>query len=163
MGLVPDMSVAENLILRDYRRPPFCGRLFLNLDLITQHAERLIADYGIMTPSLHTPAKLLSGGNIQRLILARETSGQPRLIVAAHPTYGLDVGATEQIRRLLLEQRERGTAILLVSEDLDEIMELSDRIAVMFEGHIVGIVDAEEADVEEIGMMMVGGTRARSR
>ncbi len=160
MGLVPDMSVAENLILKDYRCPPFCGRFFLNFDFITRHAQELIADYEIMTPSLRTPAKLLSGGNIQRLILARETSGHPRLIVAAHPTYGLDVGATEQIRHLLLKQRERGVAILLVSEDLDEIMQMSDRIGVMFEGQIVGIVEAGKADVEEIGMMMVGGKKA---
>lgn len=157
MGLVPDMSVAENLILKDYRCLPFCKGFFLNVDFIAQRVRKLISEYEIMTPSKDTPAKLLSGGNIQRLILARETSKEPHLIVAAHPTYGLDVGATEQIRRLLLEQRERGAAILLVSEDLDEIMELSDRIAVMFEGNIVDTVDAEGAEVEEIGMMMVGG------
>jgi len=161
VGLVPGMSVAENLILRDYRCPPFCRGLFLNLGFIAQRAEELISEYEIMTPSKDTPAKLLSGGNIQRLILAREISQEPRLIVAAHPTYGLDVGATEHIRRSLLEQREKGAAILLVSEDLEEIMQMSDRIAVMFEGEIVGIMDAAEAKVEEIGLMMAGGRRLR--
>jgi len=156
MGLVPNMSVAENLILKNYRRPPYSRQLFLNYPFIDRHAEKLISEYNIVTPSKETPAKLLSGGNIQRLILAREISEEPRLIVAAHPTYGLDVGATEHIRQLLLKQRERGAAILLVSEDLEEIMIMSDRIAVMFEGEIVGILDATEAEVEEIGMMMAG-------
>jgi len=156
MGLVPNMSVAENLILKNYRCPPCSSRLFLNLPFIGQHAEELISEYNIVTPSKETPAKLLSGGNIQRLILARELSEEPRLIVAAHPTYGLDVGATEHIRQLLLKQREEGAAVLLVSEDLEEIMQMSDRIAVMFEGNIVGIVDTKGAKVEEIGMMMAG-------
>ncbi|MDH5362391.1 MAG: heme ABC transporter ATP-binding protein, partial [Aigarchaeota archaeon] len=114
------------------------------------------------TPSDKTPAKLLSGGNIQRLILARETSEQPKLILAAHPTYGLDVGATEHIRKLLLNQRERGAAILLVSEDLEEIMMLSDRIAVMFEGEIMGTMDAATARLEDIGLMMAGAKRIAS-
>ncbi|HID87793.1 MAG TPA: ATP-binding cassette domain-containing protein, partial [Anaerolineae bacterium] len=156
MGLAPNMSVAENLILKDYRCPPVCKGLFLDLGFIAQRARELISQYDIVAPSKDTPAKLLSGGNIQRLILARELSEEPRLIVAAHPTYGLDVGATEQIRQLLLRQREQGAAILLVSEDLEEIMTMSDRIAVMFEGEIVGIVDAAEAEVEEIGLMMAG-------
>jgi len=159
MGLAPNMSVAENLILKDYRCPPVCKGLFLDLGCIAQRARELISKFDIITPGKDTPAKLLSGGNIQRLILAREISEEPRLIVAAHPTYGLDVGATEHIRQLLLKQREEGVAILLVSEDLDEIMQISDRIAVMFEGSIVGIVDAEGAEVEEIGMMMVGAKR----
>ena len=156
MGLVPNMSVAENLILKNYRCPPCSGRLFLNHLFIDQRAEKLISEYNIVTPSKETPAKLLSGGNIQRLILAREISEEPRLIVASHPTYGLDVGATEHIRQLLLKQREKGAAILLVSEDLEEIMIMSDRIAVMFEGEVVGLMDAAEAEVEKIGLMMAG-------
>lgn len=163
MGLIPDMSVAENLILKAYRCSPCSQRLFLNSAFIGQYAERLISEYEIVTPSKDGPAKLLSGGNIQKLILARETSEEPVLIVAAHPTYGLDVGATERIRQLLLEQSERGAAILLVSEDLEEIMTLSDRIAVMFEGKIVGIVAAAEADIEEIGSMMVGARKGQER
>ncbi len=158
MGMVPNMSVAENLILKGYDRPPFSRGLFLDQKAVREHAERIVREFQIDTPSLWTPTKLLSGGNIQRLILGRELALNPRLIVASHPTYGLDVGATEYIRRLLLEQREKGVAILLVSEDLEEIFTLSDRIAVMFEGRIMGIVDAEEADVETIGAMMAGLT-----
>jgi len=109
-----------------------------------------------MTPSVDTPVKFLSGGNIQRLILARELSGDPKLIIAAHPTYGLDVGATEQIRQLLLRQRQRGAGVLLVSEDIEEVMSLSDQVAVMFEGKIVGKMSIEEADLEDIGLMMTG-------
>jgi len=159
VGLVPNMSVAENLILKNYRQAPFSNKLFLNFTSIDQWAEKLISHYNIITPSKETPAKLLSGGNIQKLILARETSNNPRLIVAAHPTYGLDIGATENIRLLLLKQREMGGAVLLVSEDLEEIMSLSDRIAVMFKGEIMGIIDAEDAKKEEIGLMMAGAKR----
>ncbi len=158
MGMVPNMSVAENLILKGYDRPPFSRGLFLDQRAVREHAERIIREFQIATPSPWTPAKLLSGGNIQRLILGRELALNPRLIVAAHPTYGLDVGATEYIRQVLLRERERGSAILLVSEDLEEVLTLSDRIAVMFEGRIMGIVDAEEADVEVIGAMMAGLT-----
>jgi len=159
MGLVPNMSVAENLILKRYREPTFSRGLMLDKEKIEEFAKELVKKYEIMTPSIHTPAKLLSGGNIQRLILARELSGSPKLIVAAHPTYGLDVAATEYIRKLLLEQKKKGAAVLLVSEDLEEIMELSDRIAVMFEGEVMGIVDAEKASIEEIGLMMAGVKR----
>jgi len=160
MGLVPNMTVAENLILKRYNRLPFSRRLFLNTTSISINADELISEYDIVTPSNETPAKLLSGGNIQRLILARETSEQPKLILAAHPTYGLDVGATEHIRKLLLKQRERGAAILLVSEDLEEIMTLSDRIAVMFEGEIMGTMDAATARLDDIGLMMTGAKRS---
>ncbi|HDM27029.1 MAG TPA: ABC transporter ATP-binding protein, partial [Candidatus Bathyarchaeota archaeon] len=156
MGLVPNMTVAENLVLKSYRRPPFCRSLLLDYGEIRKYAEKMVSKYNIVTPSIDTPAKLLSGGNIQRLILARETSGRPRLVVAAHPTYGLDVGATEYIRKLLLKLREQGAAILLVSEDLEEVLTLSDRVAVMFEGQFMGVLKAEEADMEEIGLMMAG-------
>ena len=156
VGTVPNLSVAENFILKAYDQAPFCRRLFLDRAAVEAHADRLIAEYGVATPSPETPLKLLSGGNIQRAILARETSGAPRLLIAAHPTSGLDVGATEYIRQTLLAQREQGTAILLVSEDLEEILQLSDRIAVMYGGQIMGILPAERADLEVIGMMMAG-------
>lgn len=160
LGIVPALAVEENLILKKHHRPPFCRFLFLNLAAMRGFAEKAIAQYEILTPSPRTPAKLLSGGNIQRLILARELSGKPAVVIAAHPTYGLDVGATEQIRQLLLRQREEGAAVLLVSEDLEEIMELSDRIAVMFRGEIMGIVPAGEATLAEIGLMMAGERRS---
>ena len=156
IGIVGDLSVADNLILREYRKTPFSKRIFLKKDLIEKHANKLVKEYNIITPSISTPAKLLSGGNIQRLIVARELQGQPKLIVAAHPTYGLDVAATEQIRQWLLKQRELGIAVLLISEDLDEIFSISDRIAVIFEGTVMGTVDADKANLEDIGMMMAG-------
>ncbi len=156
VGLVPGLSVAENLILKDYCHAPFSQGAFLNHAAISAHADRLIAQYSVTTPSQDTPVKLLSGGNIQRVILARETSHAPILLIAAHPTSGLDVGATEHIRQLLLAQRDQGTAVLLVSEDLEEVLQLSERIAVMFEGRIMGIMSASQADLGTIGMMMAG-------
>ena len=163
MGIVPGMSIEDNLILKKHHRPPFSRGPLLQLRKVHAFAKRVIEEYDIMTPSPGTPAKLLSGGNIQRLILARELSGQPGLVVAAHPTYGLDVGATEQIRQLLIKQRDSGVGVLLVSEDLEEIMALSDRIAVMFRGEIMGIVSASEAKIEEIGLMMAGERRQQEQ
>ena len=155
-GIVPDLSVAENLILKLYKVPPFKRGFFLDEEYILSWSRKVVSDFGIVTPNVRAPAGSLSGGNIQRLILARELSTRPKLIVASHPTFGLDVAATEQIRSLLIEQRERGAGVLLVSEDLSEIMELSDRIAVMHEGQIVGLLSPSEADVEKIGLMMSG-------
>lgn len=156
VGLVPSLSVAENLVLKDYCKEPFCKGALLDYAAINSHAESLVRQYSVVTPSKETPAKLLSGGNIQRVILARETNETPTLLLVAHPTSGLDVGATESIRQLLLRQRDQGTAILLISEDLEEILQLSDRIAVMFEGKIMGILPAAQAELETIGMMMAG-------
>jgi simple sugar transport system ATP-binding protein len=155
-GIVGTMSVAENLVLRRYRYPPFSRGVLLDPEAIIAFVRRMITEYSITTPDPRVPARALSGGNIQRLILARELSGDPWLIVAAHPTSGLDISATEQIHSLLLTRRGRGAGILLVSEDLDEILALSDRIAVMYEGRIVGIVPAAEVDRERLGLMMTG-------
>ena len=157
MGIVGTMTVAENLILRRYRYPPFARGPLLDSHAMLQFARRLILEYNIATPRPTTLAKLLSGGNIQRLILARELSAQPALIVAAHPTSGLDVSATDQIHRLFVQRRDAGTGVLLVSEDLEEVMRLSDRVAVMFGGQLVGIVPAG-TDREAIGLMMAGQT-----
>lgn len=156
MGIVPALSIRENLILKKYRRPPYCRREFLERQKIEQNAHCAIKDYQIAAPNCETAAKLLSGGNIQKVVLARELSENPSLIIAVHPTYGLDIGATEQVRQILLAQRERSAAILLISEDLDEIMTMSDRILVMCHGEVMGIIDAENADIEEIGLMMAG-------
>ncbi len=142
--------------MKNYRALPFSRRVFLNRSSINRNAEEKISRYNVITPSSDTPVGLLSGGNIQKLILAREISGEPKLLIAAYPTYGLDVGSVESIREILLKQRERKSAILLVSEDLDEIMMMSDRIAVMYEGRIMGIVNADEVTREEIGLMMTG-------
>ena len=118
------------------------------------HANNLKDDYEIMAPSVDTRVRLLSGGNLQRVILAREISGKPQVILAVQPTRGLDVGAIEGVRQLLLEQREAGAAILLISEELEELFSLSDRIAVIYEGEIMGVF--EEPDQETIGLMMAG-------
>ncbi|CAN5483442.1 ABC transporter ATP-binding protein [soil metagenome] len=160
VGVVPGLSVADNLALRHYRYPPFSRGPILDGGAVRRFAERAIRDYEIATPSPRTPARLLSGGNVQKLILARELSGEPRLVVAAHPTYGLDVGASELTHRLLAAQRERGAGLLLVSEDLDEILRLCDRIMVLFAGESMGIVSAEAADRERLGLMMAGAARA---
>jgi len=156
MGIVPALGIRENLILKSYRHPPFSRWGFLNRKESDANACRAMEDYQIAAPSDETATKLLSGGNIQRVVLARELSGDPRLIVAAHPTYGLDVGATEQVRQVLLDQRERGAAVLLISEDLEEVMTISDRILVLFSGEVMGIIDADSADAEQIGLMMAG-------
>lgn len=155
-GLIPSMSVKENLMLREYCNEPYCGTFLLNMDYIRQDVDEKVSEYDVVTPSLDTPAELLSGGNLQRLMLARETSGAPKLLIAAYPTHGLDVGSVEDIRNLLLNQRREGGAIFLISEDLDEIMMLSDRIAVIYEGGLMGIVDADEIDKEDLGLMMTG-------
>jgi len=157
MGTVGTMTVAENLILRRYRYPPFSRGPVLNHAATLTFAKQVIIEYGITTPGPNTLAKQLSGGNIQRVILARELSAQPAVIVAAHPTYGLDVGATQQIHRLLLHRRDSGLGVLLVSEDLDEILALSDRVGVMFGGELVAVVPANTSK-ETIGLMMTGQT-----
>jgi ABC-type uncharacterized transport system ATPase subunit len=156
LGVVPGMSVAENLVLRRYRDPPFSRGPILQLGAVRAFAQEMIAAYEIATPGPDAPTRQLSGGNIQRLILGRELSGAPRVIIAAHPTSGLDVSATEQIHTLLLRRRDAGAAILLVSEDLDEILALSDRVAVLFRGEVAGTVPADEATAERIGLLMMG-------
>ncbi len=159
VGLVMNLSVAENLILRCYRDPPICSGLFLDGDAIAGRAEELMEAYDVMAPSIGARARLLSGGNLQKLILAREISSRPALMVAVYPTRGLDIRATEAVRRLLLEQRQAGGAILLISEDLDELLSMSDRIAVVYEGQIMDVVDAQEASIEELGLMMAGSVK----
>lgn len=155
-GVVQEFSVAENLILQDHHRTPFSRRTFLNFRAIAQRSRELVADFQVKTPTIETPVKSLSGGNIQKLILARELARDPRVLVAAQPTRGVDIGATEYIHQRLLDQRTAGTATLLISEDLDEILALSDRIVVLYEGRVMGIVDRDETDAEELGLLMAG-------
>lgn len=155
-GMIKDFTIAENLILREHHKEPYSKRGFLNLKKIAAHSANLIDAYRVKTPSAETPAKSLSGGNIQKVVLARELSRQPRVIVAAQPTRGLDIGATEYVHAQLLKQRQAGTAILLISEDLDEILAMSDRIAVIYEGQIIGITPRAEATLEQLGLQMAG-------
>jgi simple sugar transport system ATP-binding protein len=159
-GLVLDFSVGENLVLKNYYAPPFSRRGLLKYDRIFDHAAGLIGEYDIRTPDEKTPARALSGGNQQKVIVAREVAGDPDLLIATQPTRGLDVGAIEFIHRKLIEQRDSGKAVLLHSLELDEILNLSDRIAVMYEGRIVGVLDPRETDEQEIGLLMSGGRAA---
>ena len=155
-GSIGEFSVAENLVLQNHAEAQFVNGPFFDFGAIASHANSLIARFNIKTPSHETRAKNLSGGNLQKLILARELSRSPRVLVASQPTRGVDIGATEYIRSVLLAQRRAGVAILLISEDLDEIMALSDRIAVLYEGEVVGVVEREAADIEHLGLMMAG-------
>ena len=155
-GMIKEFTVAENLILREHHKRPFSKGGLLNLKAIASHSADLITNYQIKTPSQETPAKSLSGGNIQKVVVARELSREPRVIIAAQPTRGLDVGAMEYVRERLLEERKSGTAILLISEDLDEIFALADRIAVIYEGQIMGIVKRKDATPEKLGLLMAG-------
>ncbi len=161
-GAIREFSVQENIFLRDHASPKFTRSIFLNLPEMKTHARMLVGKFAVKTPNLDTPLKNLSGGNIQKLIMARELSRQPKVLIAAQPTRGVDIGASEYIRQRLLEQRAAGVAILLISEDLDEILELSDRIAVMYEGRIVDIVQRGEATPEEIGLRMAGVVKEKS-
>lgn len=155
-GMIRNFTVAENMILREHHKQPFSRSGFLNLRSISNHSEELIKKFRVKTPSQDTLVKNLSGGNIQKVVLARELSRQPRVIIAAQPTRGLDIGATEYVREQLLEQRRKGVAVMLISEDLDEILALSDRIAVIYEGQIMDIVPREEATPEKLGLLMAG-------
>ncbi len=157
-GVSPSLSVADNLILKSHRRRPIATFGLLRHDLIAANARELISRFAVAAPGPDTPARLLSGGNVQKVVLARELSSQPMAIVAANPTRGLDVGATESVRALLLKAAAGGVGILLISEDLDEILMLADRIAVIYEGRIVGVVPRDEADVQHIGLMMAGAS-----
>ena len=157
-GVSPSLSIAENLVLKSHRRPPISTHGVLRHDRIMRNARELITQFAIAAPGPDTPARLLSGGNVQKVVLARELSSSPEVIVAANPTRGLDVGATEAVRGLLLEAAGRGVGILLISEDLDEILLLADRIAVIYEGRIVGVVPGSTADVQQLGLMMAGAS-----
>lgn len=158
MGVVREFSVTENAILETHAHPPFAQGIFLDFSKIESHVRQWLREFDVKTPALNTPVKNLSGGNIQKLIFARELTRRPKLLIAAQPTRGVDIGATEYIHKQLLEQRSAGTAILLISEVLDEVLTLADRIAVMYEGEIVGIVPPNTS-VQELGLMMAGAKR----
>jgi simple sugar transport system ATP-binding protein len=155
-GLLMDLSVEENLILEKHNGSDFRGWGLMNFARVHQFSDELIASYSIKTHGRDAMTKSLSGGNLQKVMLARELAGKPAVVVASQPTRGLDVGAMEFIHQRLLQERERGAAILLVSEDLEEVFALSDRIAVLFEGEIMGEVAVGEASREQIGLWMSG-------
>ena len=156
-GSVPTMSVAENLALRDFARAPLARGPWRDVRVQNERARDLVARYAVATPGVGTPLRSLSGGNIQKLIFARELLGAPKVVLAVHPSYGLDVGATEQLHAELLACAARGAGVLLVSEDLDELLLLSDRVAVMAGGELRGPFPAREVTREQLGLLMTGG------
>ncbi|MFN8486777.1 MAG: ABC transporter ATP-binding protein [Caldilineaceae bacterium] len=157
VGSAPNLSITDNVIMKSYRQAPLAHGWSLNQAMARKTAQLLKEEYSILAPNVDTQVRLLSGGNLQRTILARELSAKPKLLIAMQPTRGLDVGAIEGVQRLLLVQREAGAAILLSSEELEELFALSDRIVVMYEGEIVG--EVIEHDTEKIGLMMTGGKK----
>ncbi|MBF2005609.1 MAG: ABC transporter ATP-binding protein [Chlorogloeopsis fritschii C42_A2020_084] len=162
-GLVLQFSIAQNLILKAFKKVPFCRRFLLQQDAITNNAKSAMQEFDIRAMGIDVKVNQLSGGNQQKVVLARELSGEPALIVAMQPTRGLDVGATEAVQRRLLAERDRGAAILYISTELEEVMAMSDRIAVMYRGEFVGVLDAQRATVEEIGLLMGGGIKRRKQ
>jgi simple sugar transport system ATP-binding protein len=159
-GSSPNLSIADNLALKAYRTSDYGRGALLDGKSLSRRAKLLIEEFSIATPGTSTPARKLSGGNLQKVILAREIASQPNVLVAASPTRGLDIGATENVRRILLKERSQGAAILLLSEDLDEIFSISDRIAVIYEGQIMGVFAREDADLATVGLLMAGGEHA---
>ena len=155
-GMIREFSVSENLILREHAKRPYARAGFLSFRAIERISAELVDRFNVKTPSLDTPMKNLSGGNVQKVILARELSRRPDVLIAAQPARGLDIGAAEYVHLRLLDQRNAGTATLLISEDLDEILALSDRIVVIYEGQIMGEVKRESATPEQLGLLMAG-------
>ncbi|HER24247.1 MAG TPA: ABC transporter ATP-binding protein [Candidatus Atribacteria bacterium] len=158
-GIISEYTVAENLILGSQYRPPFNQGLTLNFTAINKHANNLIKNFDIRPSDKDNLLKSLSGGNQQKVIVARELYGEPNLLIAAQPTRGLDVGSIEFVHQEILNERDKGKAILLISADLEEILSLSDRIAVIYEGEIVAFLDPKKTDEKEIGLLMTGSTK----
>jgi ABC-type uncharacterized transport system ATPase subunit len=155
-GLVLDYPVAANLMLRDYNRAPFSSAGFINFSFVRDHADKIVRKYDVRVQSAQQPARFLSGGNQQKLILGRELEADPQILVAMQPCKGLDVGAIEFVQRTILQQRDRGKAILYISTELEHLLAVSDLVAVMFRGRISGIVTPGEATAERLGMLMSG-------
>lgn len=157
-SLIPGFSIEENLISKDYRTKKFKTHGVFNRKKIRSYAKELIEKYDVAAPDTKTMVRVLSGGNVQKVVLSRELSRKPKVILAVNPTYGLDVGAIDFVQQRLCEQREEGAAILLISEELDEVLRLSDRIVVMHKGKIMATLDSDEFDREKIGLLMTGGS-----
>ena len=159
VGAAGDLSVASNLAMKQYRSRPLAAGIFLLQNKILDFARTLIEKFRISTPSPKTQVKFLSGGNIQKTILAREIGAARTLMIAVYPSRGLDVGATETVRRQLVSQRDAGLGVLFFSEDLDELLQISDRVAVLFEGKMMGVFDTNTVNIDHIGMLMAGMDR----
>ena len=157
-GLAPDLSIAENLVLKRYRRPPVSRPPFLRSSVVDAEADVLMEQFDVRAPSSQTPTRRLSGGNVQKVLLAREMSGRPKVLVVSTPTQGLDIGAVATVHQLLLDAAAEGVGVLLVSEDLDEVLALADRVVVMYEGSVTGVVEAADATIASLGVLMGGGS-----
>lgn len=155
-GMVSAMSVEENFILVSYKESLYSRRGLLNWRWIVRHSDKLVTTYGVKTPSVKEKAKNLSGGNQQKMVVGRELDRTPQLLIAVHPSRGLDIGATKYIQQQILRQRDEGTAVMLVSTELDELIELSDRILVMYEGECMDIVSGKDCTREKLGPLMAG-------
>ena len=155
-GMVDVYSIAENLVLNRYNLPPFANGVVINQEAIDANATALVAKFDVRTPSIHTHGGSLSGGNQQKMVVAREFSRPLKLLIAAQPTRGIDVGSIEFIHNQIVSKRDEGVAVLLVSAELDEIMALSDRIVVMYKGEIIDIVPRDQATREGLGLLMAG-------
>ena len=162
-GVIGDFTVAENLLLVDSTSPAFFRRGFLRREAVRRYCAGLVADFSIRTPRLETPARNLSGGNIQKLIMARELSRSPAVLLVAQPTRGIDVASSRYIHQRLLGQRVAGTAVVVISEDLEEVMTICDRLLVVYEGRIVGEADPRTVSREAIGLLMAGTTAGPAR
>jgi general nucleoside transport system ATP-binding protein len=158
-GLVLTFPLTDNLVLNEYYEPPYAHGLVRDDEAIEAHADEAIARYDVRTPSSRVTAGTLSGGNQQKVVVAREFEGELKLLVMDQPTRGLDVGSIEFIHRQAIARRDSGVAILLVSAELDEVLELSDRVGVMFRGRIVAVLDGRSADREDVGLLMATGGR----
>ena len=158
MGLVLDFTVAENMVLDSYYTDEFSSGISMKWDDVEKAAAERVEHYDVRTPGIDVPASNLSGGNQQKVIVAREFSRDLDLIVASQPTRGVDVGSIEYIHSQIIEKRDGGTAVLLVSTELDEILALSDRIAVVFDGRVVAVLDREATDATELGLYMAGSS-----
>ncbi|MDR1514546.1 MAG: ABC transporter ATP-binding protein [Synergistaceae bacterium] len=157
-GMASGMDIVGNSILKKYWSKPVARGAFIDWNSSADYAEDIVENFGVSVPSLSTPVRNLSGGNLQKLLMGRELSDSPKTVIVMHPTWGLDVSATRYVRNQLLARREGGAAILLVSEDLDELLALSDRLAVIFKGKFMGVLDdPSSVPIEEIGLMMAGG------
>jgi simple sugar transport system ATP-binding protein len=159
VGSAPNLDITNNLMMKNFDHEPISHGWRIDFTSARNQATDLKGRYDIQAPSIRTSASKLSGGNLQKVILAREISCCPSLIIAMQPTRGLDVGAIESIQKLLLEQRANGAAILLISEELEELLELSDRVAVIYEGELVGLLPVAEADLNTMGLMMTGAMK----
>lgn len=153
-GVASKLSVVENLMLRDFEN---YGKFNLDFEKMRKKAKELVEEFDVKTPSLDIPVSMLSGGNLQRLILARELSRNPKALIASHPTRGLDIAGIEYVRKKIVDTANSGTAVILISEDLDEIFHMADRIAVIYEGQIKGVFDKDVVTKEDVGILMAGG------